>query len=141
MEKVIEILKKNWIIALVIILAIFFYLKWKKSKDAELKAVAEFDKLNSISSTQKTGAAYDDERKSLTKLFNNSNEIERKLLYDLIAGTEVVFNKSYKGLKKDDAVKTFQTDLNKVQADLTSKYGIGVVKDFKAKMDKYGFDI
>jgi hypothetical protein len=52
MEKVIEILKKNWIIALVIILAIFFYLKWKKSKDAELKAVAEFDKLNSISSTQ-----------------------------------------------------------------------------------------
>lgn len=141
MEKVIEILKKNWIIALVIILAIFFYLKWKKSKDTELKAVAEFDKLNSISSTQKTGAAYDDERKSLTKLFNNSNEIERKLLYDLIAGTEVVFNKSYKGLKKDDAVKTFQTDLNKVQADLTSKYGIGVVKDFKAKMDKYGFDI
>lgn len=141
MEKVIEILKKNWIIALVIILAIFFYLKWKKSKDAELKAVAEFDKLNSISSTQKTGAAYDDERKSLTKLFNNSNEIERKLLYDLIAGTEVVFNKSYKGLKKDDVVKTFQTDLNKVQADLTSKYGIGVVKDFKAKMDKYGFDI
>jgi hypothetical protein len=141
MEKVIEILKKNWIIALVIILAIFFYLKWKKSKDAELKAVAEFDKLNSVSSTQKTGAAYDDERKSLTKLFNNSNEIERKLLYDLIAGTEVVFNKSYKGLKKDDAVKTFQTDLNKVQADLTSKYGIGVVKDFKAKMDKYGFDI
>lgn len=141
MEKVIEILKKNWIIALVIILAIFFYLKWKKSKDAELKAVAEFDKLNSVSSTQKTGAAYDDERKSLTKLFNNSNEIERKLLYDLIAGTEVVFNKSYKGLKKDDVVKTFQTDLNKVQADLTSKYGIGVVKDFKAKMDKYGFDI
>ena len=141
MEKVIEILKKNWIIALVIILAIFFYLKWKKSKDAELKAVAEFDKLNSVSSTQKTGAAYDYERKSLTKLFNNSNEIERKLLYDLIAGTEVVFNKSYKGLKKDDAVKTFQTDLNKVQADLTSKYGIGVVKDFKAKMDKYGFDI
>lgn len=141
MEKVIEILKKNWIIALVIILAIFFYLKWKKSKDAELKAVAEFDKLNSISSTQKTGAAYDDERKSLTKLFNNSNEIERKLLYDLIAGTEVVFNKSYKGLKKDDAVKTFQTDLNKVQADLTSKYGIGVVKGFKAKMDKYGFDL
>jgi hypothetical protein len=62
-------------------------------------------------------------------------------LYDLIAGTEMVFNKSYKGLKKDDAVKTFQTDLNKVQADLTSKYGIGVVKDFKAKMDKYGFDI
>ena len=141
MEKVIEILKKNWIIALVIILAIFFYLKWKKSKYAELKAVAEFDKLNSVSSTQKTGAAYDDERKSLTKLFNNSNEIERKLLYDLIAGTEVVFNKSYKGLKKDDVVKTFQTDLNKVQADLTSKYGIGVVKDFKAKMDKYGFDI
>jgi|688.fasta_scaffold62857_3 hypothetical protein len=141
MEKVIEILKKNWIIALVIILAIFFYFKWKKSKDAELKAVAEFDKLNKVSSTQKTGTAYDDERKSLTKLFNNSNEIERKLLYDLIAGTEMVFNKSYKGLKKDDAVKTFQTDLNKVQADLTSKYGIGVVKDFKAKMDKYGFDI
>jgi isocitrate dehydrogenase len=39
MEKVIEILKKNWIIALVIILAIFFYFKWKKSKDAELKAI------------------------------------------------------------------------------------------------------
>ena len=141
MEKVIEILKKNWIITTLIVLVIFFYFKWKKNKDAELKLVAEFDKLNNTSSTQKTGAAYDDERKSLSQLFNNSNEIERKLLYDLIAGTEVVFNKSYKGLKKDDAMKSFQSDLSKVQADLTSKYGIGVIKGFKAKMDKYGFDI
>lgn len=141
MEKAIEFVKKHWIITIAVVLVIFFYYKWKKIKDVEEKLAAEFNKLNSLSASQKTGTDYDKQRNNLTQLVNNSNEIERKLLYDLITGTEVVFGKSYKGLEKDEAYKQFQADLSKFQSDLMNKYGEGVVKSFKAKMDKYGFEL
>jgi hypothetical protein len=142
MEKIIEFLKKNLIIVLiVVVIAFVLILKKQKEEEDKNRAIVEFDKLNVLSSGQKSGKDYEEEKKSLLNLVKNATEDERKLLYDLINGTIVVFKKSYKGKDQEEAKSNYNQELNKFYSDLVSKYGKENVMAFKAKMDKYGFDI
>lgn len=148
MEKVVEFLKKNWLIIAIGIVVIYILYRNKKSKELartiesdRQQALIEFDKFNVLSSAEKKDKAYEEEKKSLINLINNSTEKEKKLLFELITGAIAVFKKSYKGESQEEAAKNFQEELDKFHMGLASKYGRENVIKFKAKMDKYGFDM
>jgi cbb3-type cytochrome oxidase subunit 3 len=148
MEKVIEFLKKNWVIVLIGIVIIYILYKNKKNnelarrlEDNRQQALIEFDKFNVLSSAEKKDKAYEEEKKSLIDLVKNTTEKERQLLFELLSGAVSVFKKSYKGETQEEASKNFQQELDKFHMGLASKYGKENVIKFKAKMEKYGFDM
>jgi cbb3-type cytochrome oxidase subunit 3 len=148
MEKVIEFLKKNWVIVLIGIVIIYILYKNKKNnelarrlEDNRQQALIEFDKFNVLSSAEKKDKAYEEEKKSLIDLVKNTTEKERQLLFELLSGAVSVFQKSYKGETQEEAAKNFQQELDKFHMGLASKYGKENVIKFKAKMDKYGCDM
>lgn len=148
MEKVIEFLKKNWVIVLIGIVVI--YILYKKKKNNELarrlegnrqQALIEFDKFNVLSSAEKKDKAYEEEKKSLIDLVKNTTEKERQLLFELLSGAVSVFQKSYEGENQEEAVDNFNKALAEFHNGLAKKYGRENVIKFKAKMEKYGFDM
>lgn len=136
-----ELLKKYWTYIAVGVLVYFLYSNYSKRKKAEDAAVNLFNQLNAMSNQAKIGKAYEDEKASLVKLIDNSNEKERKLLSDLLNATIATFSASEQEKDKERSKELFAANINKLQSDLVAKYGKDNVMKFKAKMDMYGFDI
>jgi hypothetical protein len=136
-----EFLKKHWVWIVVAVLGIYLYLNYTKRKQAEDKAIALFNKLNSMSAQAKAGQAYSSEKTSLVKLVDNSTEKERQILADLLNGTIGAFTAAEQEKDKEKAKKGFGENIAKMQNDLIAKHGRENVVKFKVKMDKYGFDI
>lgn len=141
MEKITSFITKNWVWIIVAILAIYLFYTMKKKKEAEVKAVTAFDKLNSMAAKAKQGAEYANEKKSLLNLIHNASVKERDILSDLLNGSIAIFSAAEQEQDKEKAKKEFTGKISKMQSDLVTKHGSKNVMSFKAKMDKYGFDI
>ena len=141
MEKIKVFIKTNWVWIIVAILVIYLFYTNKKKKEAEAKAVALFNSLNSMAAKAKQGAEYDSEKKSLIQLVDNASGKEREILSDLLSGTISVFTAAEQETDKEKAKKEFSGKIAQMQSDLVTKHGQKNVMSFKAKMDKYGFDI
>lgn len=141
MDKIIEFAKKYalWIVlGLIVIYVIYTKNQLKK---AELRASAAFEKLNGMVAKSKQGAELAAEKASLLKLVDNASVKEREILIDLLNGSIIAFEAAEKATDKAKAKQEFGGAISKVQADLIAKHGQDNITTFKAKMDKYGFDI
>ena len=136
-----DLLKKYWIYIVVVVLVYYLYTNYSKRKKAEDVALNLFNQVNAMSSQAKIGKAYEDEKASLIKLINNSNDKESAILSDLLNATIATFSASEQEKDKERSKELFAANLNKMQSDLVAKYGKDNVMKFKAKMDMYGFDI
>lgn len=136
-----DLLKKYWIYIVVVVLVYYLYTNYSKRKKAEDVALNLFNQVNAMSSQAKIGKAYEDEKASLIKLIDNSNDKERRMLSDLLNATIATFSASEQEKDKERSKELFTANLNKMQGDLVAKYGKDNVMKFKAKMDMYGFDI
>jgi len=136
-----EFIKKNWVWLIVAILIAYLIYSRKKKKEFEAKAVAAFDKLNSMVAKAKQGAEYTSEKASLVKLLSNASEKEKAVLSDLLGGTIGVFTMADQAKDKEQEKQDFPNQMAKMQSDLVTKHGKASVMSLKAKMDKYGFDI
>ena len=141
MEKITTFIKNNWIWIVLALVVIYFFYSRKKIKDAEDKAIAAFDQLNNLVAKSKKGADYVSEKSSLIKLVDNASEKERQVLTDLLNSSIDAFNAAEKQTDKKKAKEDFIKSISKIQSDLITKHGKENVMTFKAKMDKYGFDI
>lgn len=141
MEKITEFIKKNWIWLLLAVVVIYFIYSRKKIKESEDKAIQAFNQLNSMTAKAKVNADYDSEKASLIKLVDNASVKEREILTDLLNGSIAAFDAAEKEKDKEKAKKDFATAMAKLKSDLISKHGEKNVMTFKAKMDKFGFDI
>lgn len=141
MEKITAFLKNNWIWIVLAIVVIYFIYSRKRIKEAEDKAIQAFDRLNSMAAKAKKDAEYASEKASLIKLVDNASVKERLILTDLLNGSIAAFTAAEKEKDKEKAKKDFNAAMVKLKSDLISKHGEKDVMTFKAKMDKYGFDI
>jgi len=141
MEKITTFIKNNWIWIVLALVVIYFFYSRKKIKDAEDKAIAAFDQLNNLVAKSKKGADYVSEKSSLIKLVDNASEKERQVLTDLLNSSIDAFNAAEKQTDKKKAKEDFIKSISKIQSDLITKHGKENVMTFKAKMDKFGFDI
>ena len=141
MEKITAFIKNNWIWIVLALVAIYFFYSRKKIKEAEGKAIAAFDQLNKLAAKSKQGAEYVSEKSSLIRLVDNASEKERQILTDLLNSSIDAFNAAEKQTDKKKAKEDFIKSVSKIQSDLVTKHRKEKVMTFKAKMDKYGFDI
>ena len=141
MEKITAFIKNNWIWIVLAIVAIYFIYSRKKIKESEDRAIAAFDKLNSMAAKAKKDAEYTSEKASLVKLVDNASIKERLILTDLLNGSITAFTAAENEKDKEKAKSDFNTAMNKLKTDLISKHGEKDVMTFKAKMEKYGFEI
>jgi Zn-dependent M32 family carboxypeptidase len=141
MEKITAFIKKNWVwVVAILIIIILFYMN-KKKKQAEATALAAFNKINSLVAQSKTGSEFENEKKSLLNLINDTTNTEKEILSDLLNGSIAIFSSAEQEKDKEKAKNDFSASMSKMQSDLVTKYGKQDVTNFKAKMDKYGFDI
>jgi len=142
MEKITEFLRNNSVLVVLVAIIVFYIIiSRKRIKEAENKAIQAFDKLNSMAAKAKVNAEYASEKASLIKLVDNATSKEREVLTDLLNGSIAAFDAAEKEKDKEKAKKDFNAAMGKLKSDLLSKYGEKDVMTFKAKMDKYGFDI
>jgi hypothetical protein len=141
MEKITAFIKNNWIWIVLAIVVIYFIYSRKRIKEAEDKAIVAFDKLNGMAAKAKINAEYASEKASLVKLVDNATSKEREVLTDLLNGSIAAFDAAEKEKDKEKAKKDFNAAMGKLKSDLLSKHGEKNVMTFKAKMDKFGFDI
>jgi Ulp1 family protease len=141
MEKITEFIKKYWVWIIVAVLAIYLFYTMKKKKEIEAKAIAMFNQLNSMAAKEKKGAEYTSEKTSLLNLLKNASSKDREILMDLLNGSLTVFANSEKETNKQKARENFPVQVAEMQSGIIKKHGQADVLKFKAKMDKYGFDI
>jgi hypothetical protein len=137
----ISFVTKNWVWVIVAILVVYLVYTNKKKKEIEAKAVAAYNKINSLIAKAKQGPEFEKEKASLLNLLKNVSAKEREVLTDLLNGSMAVFTTAEQAKDKEKERKDFPGQIAKMQSDLIAKHGKANVMSLKAKMDKYGFDL